>query len=56
MPILFSFPNACNKYAGEITQNGTRLPDDELKDFLARLDKNNLQQAITLAAGLLVKG
>lgn len=41
---------------GEITQSGTRPPDDALQDFLSRLDKNNLQQAIMLAAGMMVKG
>src|SRR5512140_102850 len=43
------------KLLGEITQNGTRQPDDALQDFLAKLDRNNLQQAIILAAGLLTK-
>ncbi len=27
---------------GEITQNGTRPPEDALQDFLARLDRNDL--------------
>ena len=39
-----------------ISQNETRPQDDALQGFLKKLSPNDLQQAITLAAGLLVKG
>ncbi len=43
---------------GEISvaQNGARAPGDALQEALSRLDKNDLQHAIMLAANLLVKG
>ena len=44
------------KLLGEITENGAHPPDDTLQGFLSGLDRGDLQQAITLAAGLLVKG
>jgi integrase len=44
------------KLLGEMTRSGTKPPDDGLMGLLAGLDRNDLQQAITLAAGLLAKG
>jgi len=39
----------------QLSGNPTQQPDDELQAMLAKLDRQDLHRAITLAAGLLVK-
>jgi len=43
------------KLLGQVSQNHTQQPDDELNILLTKLDKEDLHRAITIAAGLLVK-
>jgi site-specific recombinase XerD len=43
------------KLLGQISSNPIRQPDGELQAYLARLDKENLHRAITIAADLLVQ-
>ena len=39
----------------QVSNNQIRQPDDELHALLAKLDKQDLHRAITIAAGLLVE-
>ena len=39
----------------QVSNNQIRQPDDELHTLLAKLDKQDLHRAITIAAGLLVE-
>ena len=43
------------KLLGQISSNSVRQTDGELQEYLAKLDKENLHRAITIAADLLVQ-
>ncbi|MBM4153236.1 MAG: hypothetical protein FJ220_06925 [Kiritimatiellaceae bacterium] len=43
------------KLLGQISNDQMQQRDDDLQGMLAKLDKDDLHRAITIAAGLLVK-
>jgi hypothetical protein len=43
------------KLLGQISNDQAQQRDDDLQGMLAKLDKDDLHRAITIAAGLLVK-
>jgi hypothetical protein len=43
------------KLLGQISSNPVNQPNGELQEYLAKLDKENLHRAITIAADLMVQ-